>query len=181
LTSETTLMSDFGEMIARDTLRIERTLPGPIERVWSFLVDSDKRGRWLASGAIELRPGGRVHHDFHNSALGTPDERAPAKYASVEHEAHFVGRVLECEAPRLLAYVWGDDSQVRFELTPVGDAVRLVVIHSLVPNRDQALSVAGGWHAHLDILHDVLRGVAPTGFWARHARLEAEYEERFAR
>ena len=169
-------MTAYGKMIARDTLRIERTLPGPIERVWSFLVDSEKRGRWLASGEIELRPGGRVHHDFHNSALGKPDAPAPAKYAHVEHEAHFVGRVLECEPPRLLAYVWGDDSQVRFELTPIGDEVRLVVTHGLIPDREQATSVAGGWHAHLDILDEVLRGVAPTGFWTRHTRLEAEYD-----
>ena len=41
--------------------------------------------------------------------------------------------------------------------------------------------VAGGWHAHLDILEDVLRGLAPTGFWARHTRLEAEYDARLPR
>lgn len=174
-------MNAYGTMTASDTLRIERTLPGPIERVWSYLVDSEKRAKWLASGAIEPHVGGRVEHHFRNSSLGSPDVAAPAKYAAVEHEARFSGRVLEFDAPHVLAYVWGDDSQVRFELTPVGDEVRLVVVHSRVPDREHALSVAGGWHAHLDILGDVLRGIAPVGFWSRHTPLEAAYETRIPR
>ncbi|MBB3059863.1 uncharacterized protein YndB with AHSA1/START domain [Microbulbifer rhizosphaerae] len=36
-------MEDYGVMTAADTLRIERLLPGPLERVWQYLVDSDKR------------------------------------------------------------------------------------------------------------------------------------------
>lgn len=174
-------MSHYGTLTSPDTLRIERTLPGPVERVWSYLVDSNKREKWLAAGAIEPRVGGRVEHHFRNSSLGSPDEPAPAKYAAVEHDARFTGRVLEYDAPRVLAYLWGDDSQVRFELTPIGDEVRLVVVHSRVPDREQAISVGGGWHAHLDILGDVLRGIAPIGFWSRHNRLEAEYESRIPR
>lgn len=30
-------------LVAPDTLRIERILPGPIERIWPFLTESDKR------------------------------------------------------------------------------------------------------------------------------------------
>jgi hypothetical protein len=43
-------------------LRIERWLPGPAERIWAYLTDSEKRGAWLAPGEMELRVGGRVEH-----------------------------------------------------------------------------------------------------------------------
>lgn len=38
----------YGEKIAEESIRFERLLPGPIERVWAFLTESDKRGQWLA-------------------------------------------------------------------------------------------------------------------------------------
>ncbi|WP_234274916.1 hypothetical protein [Billgrantia zhangzhouensis] len=41
--------SGYGKDIAEDSIRFERLLPGPIERVWAFLTESDKRGLWLAS------------------------------------------------------------------------------------------------------------------------------------
>ncbi len=34
------------------TLTVERTLPGPIERVWAYLTEPDKRARWLGGGAL---------------------------------------------------------------------------------------------------------------------------------
>jgi uncharacterized protein YndB with AHSA1/START domain len=36
---------------------MQRRLPGPIERVWAYLFDSDLRRLWLASGAMTLQPG----------------------------------------------------------------------------------------------------------------------------
>ena len=44
-------LSAHGELLEPMTVRIERMLPGPIERVWSYLTDSEMRGRWLATGA----------------------------------------------------------------------------------------------------------------------------------
>lgn len=43
-----------------------------------------------------------------------------------------------------------------FELTEQGSAVLLTVTHRRLANRDEMLSVAGGWHTHLDILLDRL-------------------------
>ena len=34
------------------TLTVERTLPGPIERVWAYLTEPDKRARWLGGGVL---------------------------------------------------------------------------------------------------------------------------------
>ena len=33
----------YGELIEPATLKIERLLPGPIERIWSYLTDSELR------------------------------------------------------------------------------------------------------------------------------------------
>ncbi len=46
-------MNDYATRIAPDAIRLERLLPGPIERVWAFLTESDKRARWLAAGDVE--------------------------------------------------------------------------------------------------------------------------------
>ena len=50
-------MNDYGVLTAPDTLHIERLLPGPIERVWQYLTDSDKRATWLAAGNVEQQIG----------------------------------------------------------------------------------------------------------------------------
>ena len=50
-------MNDYGMIIEPGTLRIQRLLPGPIERVWAYLTESDKRATWLAAGAMTLENG----------------------------------------------------------------------------------------------------------------------------
>ena len=47
-------------LIKPSTIRLERLLPGPVERVWVYLVDSRKRATWLAAGEFDLRLGGDV-------------------------------------------------------------------------------------------------------------------------
>ena len=37
---------DFGHVLSPDTVQIKRVLPGPIERVWAYLTESDKRGQF---------------------------------------------------------------------------------------------------------------------------------------
>ena len=46
-----------GAVIEPGTFRIERLLPGPIERIWDYLWDGEKRGEWFASGAMPPRTG----------------------------------------------------------------------------------------------------------------------------
>lgn len=175
-------MNDYATVTAPDTVRLERLLPGPIERVWEFLTDSGLRRAWLAEGPIELRVGGRVEHEFRNSELTPGDEPPPPKYASAGQEHHMHGQVLACDPPKLLSYTWsegnGQYSEVCFELETRGDSVRMVITHSRLANRESMLSVAAGWHTHLGILDNRLNGRTPAGFWATHTRLEAEYEHR---
>ena len=40
----------YGALSEPSTLTIQRMLPGPIERVWAYLTDSDLRRKWLAAG-----------------------------------------------------------------------------------------------------------------------------------
>lgn len=172
-------MSEYTIATGSDSLRAERLLPGPLERVWSYLTDPQLRSQWLAGGEMELRPGGRVEHIFRNSELAADDDPAPAKYEKEAGEFLLHGRITVCEPLRTLAYTWGDDdSEVRFELTPRGEQVLLVVIHTRIANRDFRISAAAGWHTHLDILVARLEQREPDGFWRVHTRLEREYEAR---
>lgn len=170
-------MSEYGVVTAPDTVRIERTLPGPIERLWAYLTEPDKRALWLAGGEMDVHEGGRVALVFRNSMLTGRYEKPPAKFAKHE-EGSFEGRITACEPPRLLAYTWGKCSEVRFELTPQGNKVHLVLTHQRLPSRDDMVNVSGGWHAHLGLLADRLEGRTPATFWPTVERLHAEYEQR---
>ena len=50
----------YGTLIEPTTLRIQRLLPGPIERIWAYLTDSELRRKWLAAGAMEMKVGAPV-------------------------------------------------------------------------------------------------------------------------
>lgn len=175
-------MSEFGVVTATRTIRFQRVLPGPIERVWAYLTETDKRARWLASGPMELRVGGRVELKFHHADLTPHAETPPEKYRKFECGVTNYGRITRCEPPRLLSFTWDEDSgvasEVTFELAPQGDDVLLVLNHRRLGGRAAMLSVASGWHTHLGILVDHLSGREPGPFWPAYARLEAEYEKR---
>ena len=176
-------MSKFGERIDDSTVRFERMLPGPIERVWDYLTDSDKRATWLAAGETELRVGGKTEMHFHNASLSNkPDIDPPQKYRDMPEKISFGGTVTRCEPPHVLTYTWDfrdEHSEVTYELEAVDDMVRLVLTHRKLSSMNEILSVSGGWHTHLDVLADVLEGREPEAFWKTHAPLEAEYERRY--
>ncbi|ASM07339.1 MULTISPECIES: SRPBCC family protein [Serratia] len=176
-------MNDYGMIIEPGTLRIQRLLPGPIERVWAYLTESDKRATWLAAGAMTLENGAPLELEFRNSDLAGEHEPPPAKYKQHGGCVSNRGHITCLFPPRLLSFTWaeqdqGRPSEVTFELTEQGSAVLLTVTHRRLANRDEMLSVAGGWHTHLDILQDRLHDRAPQPFWSTHARLEEEYRAR---
>lgn len=178
---DATTKEAFGVATEAGTVRIERVLPGPAERVWAWLTESDKRARWLAAGETELQVGGRVELVFRHSELSR--EASPERYRKYEgHVSH--GRVTRCEPPRILSYTWPEkndqDSEVTFELTPRDDSVLLVVTHRRLADAAAMVNVASGWHAHLGILIDRLTEHEPRGFWSAHADAEREYKARFA-
>jgi len=171
----------YGAVTGPGEVRIERLLPGPIERVWAYLTESEKRGRWFASGPMELKPGGKLELIFHNSQLSHHNEPTPEKYQKYEGYKS-TGEVTRCEPPRVLTFLWGEEkgppSEVTFELSPRGKEVLLVLTHRRLASRGNMVGVSGGWHIHLAILSDILHGVPPRPFWSNHAKLEAVYEKR---
>lgn len=174
-------MDKYGTLIAPNTVRFERLLPGPIERVWAYLTESDKRAKWLASGDMELRAGGAMELHWLHSNLDAAPSEAPEQYRN----GHSMkAKITRCEPPNVLAYTWGarEDalSEVVFELSEHGDQVKLVLTHHRLPNQNDLLGVSGGWHTHLDILVEHLNGRTAPGFWSKHAELNALYKERMA-
>lgn len=172
-------MGDFGVRTEPSTIRFERVLPGPIERVWAYLTEPAKRARWLAAGPMELVPGGRVELRFHNSALSGEAEPVPERWRD-QDGGTMRGRVVACEPPRLLAYTWGEDqgepSEVTFELVSEGDEVRLVLTHRRLGDGSLMRCVASGWHTHLEVLAAELAGRARPRFWPLHEVRERQYE-----
>jgi uncharacterized protein YndB with AHSA1/START domain len=175
-------MSEFGVVPEARALRIRRVLPGPIERVWAFLTEAEKRAKWLAAGPMELHAGGQVALHFRHADLAAPAEPVPDQFKKHEAGHRLDGRIIRCEPPRLLSYTWdeasGHESEVTFELTPEGRDVVLVLTHRLLPDRATMLGVATGWHAHLGILVDHLSGREPQPFWSTYAALRTEYDRR---
>lgn len=175
---------ELGVVVEPGTVRFERILPGPIERVWAYLTEVDKRKKWLASGEIELRVGGRVELEFRSTELATLLEPTPERFEKAAAGGRLASRVTRCEPPRLLAFGWGEsdgeESEVVFELTPRGSEVLLVLTHRRLADRSAMLDVSGGWHVHLSVLSDHLLERQPKPFWATLARAEDEYARRFA-
>ena len=169
-------MNEYGTVTGPDTVRLERLLPGPIERVWEYLTDSKKRGKWFASGPMELRVGCSATLTFHNSDLSS-ERTPPEKFKKYEGHA-MQSTVTACDPPRLLSYTFGDAGEVTFELTPKGKDVLLVLTHRQLADRKTIVSVSTGWHSHLAILIDVLNGDEPRPFWTTVTKMEAEYEKR---
>lgn len=171
---------ELATRLAADTVRLQRLLPGPIERVWAYLTESDKRGQWLAHGDMELSAGGKVELTFHNSKLSKEPGEPPPEYASHACASTLHGTIVECDPPYVLAHTWGATSQVRFELEERGKEVLLTVTHSKLPNAEQVLSVSGGWHTHVGILIDRLDGREPGNFWKALEKIKGEYVQRYA-
>lgn len=176
-------MSNYGIYTEPGTIRFERLLPGPIERVWEYLTDAEKRGEWLAAGEMELHMGGKVELIFNHNNLTPHDDVPPEKYNDMGGESRLHGQITQLDPPRLLSYTWEESSapgsEVTFELEEEGEHVRLTLTHRhLGENRDTLTSVGAGWHTHLDIMTDKLNGRKPKPFWDTHTKLEKEYEKK---
>lgn len=174
-------MDNYGTVNETGVLRMERILPGPIERVWAYFVEPEKRAKWLAGGTMAHAPGGRI--DLHFNHIHISGERAPERFSACNERLEAISHVVRIEPPRLLVMSWDDggpaESEVSFELTPQGEkSTRLVLTHRRLPDRAQLLSHSSGWHSHLDALDDLLSERAPRPFWSNFIALEAHYDKR---
>jgi uncharacterized protein YndB with AHSA1/START domain len=165
----------YGVLTEPSTLTIQRLLPGPIERVWAYLTESDLRRKWLAAGQMEMKVGAPFELVWRNGELTNPPGKRPEGFGE-EHRME--SRITELDPPRRLAFTWGKSGGVSFDLEPRGERVLLTVIHRRLPDRGTTLGVSAGWHAHLDMLAARLSGREPEPFWDHWVKLKAEYDPR---
>lgn len=139
-----------------DTIRRELVLPQPPRQVWRSLTTREALAEWMFPNDFEPRVG----HRFTFRVPGNP--AAGFDGLTVECE------VLECDAPRRLAFSWSAggpvvDTRVSFRLEPEGDGTRLFLEHSgfdvAHPWAEQAVQGAAfGWAKMFTQLRDLLAG-----------------------
>ena len=160
----------YGTLLDAHAIRFERDLPGPIERVWSYLTESDLKATWIGGGEIPREVGGEfaIRWDGENGAPG----------------GEIVFRTRVYDPPHVLEYDWVQvdatvgairDSYVRFELVAHGDRVHLTLTHRALPNTAIG-SIGGGWHAHLDVLAATLAVESGDDADTRYAAVASHYE-----
>lgn len=170
-------MTEKAEMTGPMRLEIRRVLSGPIDRVWDYLTDGALRQQWFCGGSTATEPGGDVVFEFDHSRISS--EGPPDRYAD-SNVSTMSGSVLIYEKPTRLKFTWDEmhvegSSTVTILLKDLGGKTELHLIHEdLQP--EIHTGVQAGWHAHLDLLVDLMNGDAARDFWVHFNALEADYE-----
>jgi uncharacterized protein YndB with AHSA1/START domain len=161
--------ASYGTLLDAHTIRFERDLPGPIERVWDYLTDSDRRATWLGAGEVPREIGGEYVVRWEG------EDGAPGGELRIRTRVYDPSHVLE--------YDWVEpnaaggairDSTVRFELAERGDRVHLTLTHRALP-AEAYTTIGAGWHAHLDTLVAQLAGTGGPDADARYAAIAPRY------
>ncbi|MFN0263150.1 SRPBCC family protein [Tepidamorphus sp. 3E244] len=158
------------------TLVIQRWLPGPAERIWNYLTDSDLRAKWLAAGDMDMAGGSEFEFVWRNDDLSDEDDKRPEGFGA---DHRMTSRVISAEPPRRLVIGWGK-GDVTFELEPRGERVLLTLTHRGLSADMSRTMIGAGWHTHLDILVDIADGARHPSFWSEWKKRRTEYETRFA-
>ncbi|MBP3984667.1 SRPBCC family protein [Pseudoxanthomonas helianthi] len=169
--------ADYGTVTAPGTVRIQRLLPGPIERIWSYLTDGELRRQWLAAGDMSPQAGSSFELVWRNDELTDPPGNKPANFGE-EHRMQ--SRIVEFDPPRRLVFTWGDSGKVAFDLERHGDKVMLTVLHEGISDRNNMLMIGAGWHMHINVLEARVGGRETEPFWDGWQRLRGEYERRLS-
>lgn len=172
-------MTDYGRQTGPESLEFTRIFAAPIDKVWQFLVDPEKRQLWFCGGTTDDHVGGKIVMEFDHRRLS--ETAPPEKYASEETAMH-QAEILEYDPPHRLAFTWFESagttsSKVEISLHALDAAsTRLHLAHTGVIGREMLIGVFAGWHGHFDLMAEVLVGPRKTDFWVRDQELEAEYE-----
>lgn len=166
-------LNKYGAVTAPFEITIQRKLPGPIERIWDYLTDSDLRRQWLASGVMPETPGDTFELVWRNDELTDQPEERPEGFPQ---EQRMTSEIVAFEAPHRLVFTWPPSGKVSIELKPIGTDVLLTLVHSHISDRRNMTMVGAGWHMHLDILAAKANAYKPEPFWQGWLRLREEYE-----
>lgn len=176
------LLEKDGVLLDASTLRFERLLPGPIERIWAYLTESEKRKQWFAAGDYELKKGGKAQLFFQHKNIAKPGTQPPEKFRKMHDEGHqWEGKILDIDAPHMLRMTFGEHSEVTYELTEQSNGeVLLTLTHRKLTENDLK-NVSPGWHAHLAVLSALLNNRQDVDFWALWQELHQHYGEKLAK
>jgi uncharacterized protein YndB with AHSA1/START domain len=134
-----TQQAESGEVVA---VVLRRAYPASVEDVWDAMTDPVRIRRWFMPVSGDLREGG----DF-------------------QLEGNAGGRILRCDAPRLLRVTFGGETSiVELRLTPDGDDATTFELEHTVPiemagSGAGALYVGPGWDGAVMALGLFLDGV----------------------
>ena len=138
----------------RQALRFERRLAYPAERVWRAVTEPAELERWFVATA----------------------PWTPVEGETFEAEGQ-QGRITALEAPRLIAWDWGEE-HYSFEVSPQGDGCVLVFLHFFDPGLGPGAQHASGWESYLSRLDAMLDGRELSE--AEAHRIVPELNERYA-
>jgi len=127
------------------TIRFERRIGHPIERVWAALTEPGELIAWWGDADVELREDGRFDVRWLNTdAAG--------------NAAHMHATITRLDPPRLLELEGDIHGVLRWELRPEEDGTVLRFSSTLELPEEFRLKVLAGWHFHLDALATALDG-----------------------
>lgn len=174
------MTSEYAKLVAPAQLEIVRILPASCERVWEYLTDPELRQQWFCAGETGTAPGESFVMDFDHSRISASDPPAGIECGD---PMIMQGTISIFDPPHKLAYRWPgatdeDESLVTIELTQEGDNTRLHLVHSKLTNPEFQKGASAGWHAHLDLLVDLISGTDVRDFWVHYGSLKQEYDAR---
>jgi uncharacterized protein YndB with AHSA1/START domain len=159
------------ELTAPDTIRLERVLDAPVEKVWRYLTRAELRSQWFMGGT-DAGPKGEFDLVVDHDKLSEDKNVAyPEGYAQFKGTV-WTEKVIRFEPPRLLETTFqsGKNGTVTYELFPEGEKTRLVLTHSGIVSPVGAQDFGSGWNSHLTVLAERLAGRSVKDFWALHAQ-----------
>jgi uncharacterized protein YndB with AHSA1/START domain len=166
----TELMTKSVERIAPDTIRLERILDAPVDKVWRYLTEAELRQQWFMGGT-DARPDSEFELLNDHDNLSDYYVPYPENYAEFKSKT-WNEKVIRFEPPRLLetTFQGGKNGNVSYELFADGDRTRLVLTHSGIVSGTGAQDFGSGWNSHLTVLQERLAGRSVRNFWELHAR-----------
>lgn len=171
--------SDNAKFVAPATLEITRVLPAAQERVWQYLIDPELRKLWFCAGETGAEPGQDFVMDFDHSRIS---ESGPPDDSECGAPIVMVGKIIALDPPNVLAYEWpsesGDSTLVTIRLSTRGKDTLLHLTHERLVSSDFQRGAAAGWHAHLDLLSDLMNDEPARDFWIHYSQLQSDYDRR---
>ena len=95
----------YGTLIEPTTLKIQRLLPGPVERIWAYLTDSELRRKWLAAGAMDMKVGAPFELTWRNAELSDTPGARPDGFPEQHSMMDLMVLAFQTDATRIISFM----------------------------------------------------------------------------